>query len=76
MLKELNTADVEERRMKALVMMVNGITARLIKKHAPPEEIYKARDGIDATWRMALRMERARMKGAREQSAMAVTDDN
>ena len=61
MLKELDTADVEERRLKSRVMMVNGITARLIAKHALPEEIYKAREGIDATWRMALRMERERM---------------
>ena len=55
-------ADVEERRLRSRVMMINGITARLIKKNAPPEEIYKAREGVNALWRLALKMERKRMK--------------
>lgn len=55
-------ADVEERRLKSRVMMVNGITARLIKKHAPPDEIYRAREGVNALWRLALKMERKRME--------------
>ena len=63
MLKRLDNADVQERRLKARVMMINGITARLIAKHAPPEEIYKARDGINAMWRLVLKMERKRMEG-------------
>ena len=62
MLKTLDQADCEERRLKARVMMADVITARLIKKHAPPEEIYRAREGMDSLWRMALKMERTRMK--------------